>query len=190
MIRRLRRTVRTLAESLTADVVLAGRDPASTFTKMMRDRGAVSHAELSALIAVAQAASSIHRSAHWIARGQSFNSDHEMYGELYESLNEGIDVIAERAVGLGADACVDVVTLTESAAQVIRELCAPSTVPAPDALAERSLAAEFFLLRFADCVIKSMREIGTLSSGIDNMLQEFCDSRERALYKLRRRSAS
>ena len=72
---------------------------------------------------------------------------------------------------------------------ILQEMYAPHGVAQADSLAERSLAAEFFLNRICDLVIKSMKDIGTMTSGLENLLQNFSDNRERAIYHLRRRTS-
>jgi len=179
-----------LRESLTADAVLAGRDPSETFAKMLADRSGVVNAELTVLLTVAEAVAMLHRTNHWTASSQSYYSDHKLFETLYDGLNEDIDTLAEKIVGLGSDAGVDVHDRINGMAQILSEMYAPHTVGSVSVLAERSLAAEFFLLRIAALAIRSMKELGSATPGVENMLQQFCDSREEAIFHLRRRTTS
>jgi hypothetical protein len=179
----------SLKESLTADVVLAGRDPSATFSKMMSMFRTVANAELTVLLIVAEAVLMLHQTNHWIAKGSSSFADHGLYDKLYAQLAEDVDHLGERIVGLGSDAGVDVHDRAAGIVSILQEMYAPHGVAQADALAERSLAAEFFLNRICVLVIKSMTDIGSMTSGLENLLQNFSDNREQAIYHLRRRTS-
>lgn len=178
----------TLKESMTADVILAGRDPSATFSKMMSARRTIANAELTILLTVAEAVLMLHKTNHWTAKSASSFSDHEMYDKLYTQLAEDVDALGERIVGLGSDTGVDVHDRADGIVSVLQEMYAPHGIAQADALAERSLAAEYFLNRMCALAIKSMSDIGTLTVGVENLLQSFSDNRERAIYHLRRRT--
>ncbi|MCX5659855.1 MAG: DNA starvation/stationary phase protection protein Dps [Planctomycetota bacterium] len=42
--------------------------------------------------------------AHWNLKGKQFIALHELFDEIYDRVNEGVDTIAERAVQLGGEA--------------------------------------------------------------------------------------
>lgn len=184
-----RRTSRTLAESLAVDVVLAGRDPSATLEREVASRRAVPYPELAALVAIAEAVAVLHRTNHWIARGSAFGSDHALFQQLYEQLAYDVDTLAERAVGLGADSTVDAHARARTVSAVLGELYAPHGVAAADALAERSLAGETFLVKACASAIRAMTDLGSMTPGLRATLESFCERREKALYLLRRRTS-
>lgn len=179
----------TLRESMTADVVLAGRDPSATFSKMMSERRTIANAELTVLLTVAEAVLMLHKTNHWIAKSAVSFADHGMYDKLYQQLAEDVDALGERIVGLGSDIGVDVHDRADGIISILQEMYAPHGITQADALAERSLAAEFFLNRICALAIKSMTDIGSMTAGLENLLQGFSDNRERAIYHLRRRTS-
>lgn len=178
-----------LDENLTADIVLAGRDPSAMFEQLMHDVTGVPNAELSAVLTVAHAVAMLHQTHHWISRGSAYFSDHQLFETLYSRLSEDVDTLAERAVGLGVDANVDLHKRLSGMQRFIGEMYAPSGVPTPDAIVERSLAAEYALGRIIMMAITSMRALGSLTPGVESMLEQLHDGRERAIYHLRRRTA-
>lgn len=182
--------MRRLDENLTADVVLAGRDPSAMFEQLMQQWSDAPNAELSIVLTIAQAVAMLHQTHHWISRGTAYFSDHKLFEQLYVQLAEDVDTIAERAVGLGADVNVDLHRRLAAMQRFIGAMYAPSGVPTPDAIAERSLAAEYALARIITMAIASMRSLGSLTAGVENMLEQFHDGRERAIYHLRRRTTS
>lgn len=178
-----------LDENLTADVVLAGRDPTAMFEQLLRETSDVPNAELTIILTIAHAVALLHQTHHWISRGTAYFSDHKLFEALYSQLAEDIDTIAERAVGLGVDANVDLHKRLSGMQRFIGEMYAPSGVPTPDMIVERSLAAEYALCRIVVIAIASMRALGSLTPGISNMLEQFHDAREQAIYHLRRRTS-
>lgn len=178
-----------LDENLTADVVLAGRDPSAMFEQLMQQWSDAPNAELSIVLTIAQAVAMLHQTHHWISRGSAYFSDHKLFEMLYTQLADEADTIAERAVGLGADVNVDLHRRLAAMQRFIGEMYAPSGMPTADATIERSLAAEYALGRITTMAIASMRSLGSLTAGVENMLEQFHDGRERAIYHLRRRTA-
>lgn len=177
-----------LDENLTADIVLAGKDSSLIFEQLMQQWSSVPNPELSIVLVVSQAVALLHQTNHWIACGKSYFSDHKLYEELYADLFDYVDQLAEKAVGLGIDHNVDLHSRLQAVSKIISELYVPSGVPNNDILAERSLAGEFMLSRIINHAIKSMQNLGSLTHGVSNLLEQLSDARESAIYKLRRRT--
>jgi len=155
----------------------------------MHEVADVPNSELTVVLTIAHGVALLHQTHHWISRGSAYYSDHQLFENLYSQLLEDVDTLAERSVGLGVDANVDLHKRLAGMQRFIAEMYAPSGVPTPDALVERSLAAEYALGRIIMMAIASMRALGSLTPGVESMLEQLHDGRERAIYHLRRRTA-
>jgi len=55
------------------------------------------------LLAAANALYTMLYTFHWKSKGANYYSDHELYSRIYESVEEDIDSIAEKAIGTTND---------------------------------------------------------------------------------------
>lgn len=148
------------------------------------------YAELSVVLVHLRYLALLHQTHHWIARGDSFYGDHQLFEHLYQRTLEDIDEVAERAIGLGNEQNV---TLAAQLAQLVRlshDVCSPQTIPNSSGLAQASLAAECSFLRVLKGMRESLRSQHALTDGLDDLLPQVASRHERHVYLLRRRCAA
>jgi starvation-inducible DNA-binding protein len=149
------------------------------------DWGGVKHCELAVLLSATRALAQLHQTHHWQAGGETYYGDHLLFDRLYSDVNEEIDQIAERLVGVASPDLVDVGTV---AAQVERVLREAFRTDGKDPVAA-SLAAEELYLDLLGSVSTSLDEQDLLSYGTDDLLAGIADKHEEHVYLLKRRSS-
>lgn len=166
-------------------------DALSTFRAMcaaLTGPGSSPFGELSALIALLNAEAGIARAHHWQSRGAAFYSDHEMYGVIYDKINAQVDGLAERAVGLSSEVSVQPVYQAEAAQLLISKMYNGSRdIFSPEQMATASLTAARTVLDAIALCIKGMTTRGSLTIGLENLLQTYADEQEQFIYFLRQR---
>lgn len=141
---------------------------------------------LGVLLGALRAGAFLHQTHHWRARGSQYYGDHLMFERLYNESQEFIDQIAEKAVGTGSESDLDAAAQADWVALLIREAC----VKLPEDLVLRSLAFEKYILSLIESVIQRMRESGSLTPGVSNLLEGAHDKHEQFVYLLGQRSQS
>jgi DNA-binding ferritin-like protein len=144
--------------------------------------------QLSVLLVYLKFLASLHQNHHWTAKSDPFYGDHLLFERLYGAVVAEIDSVAEKAVGLGSTANVD---LNLQCTQVLRlvqgSFANTGTLPMMSDLARRSYQAEMSFLRVADRLVESMRECGMLTRGVDNLIAGIQDAHEGHIYLLKQR---
>lgn len=176
----------------TLDVMVAVPDVQFSISNenMVSAWGGVQYAELSTIVVKLRYLAMVHQTHHWTAKGDPFYGDHLLFQRLYDSVNEEIDKVAEKAVGLGG---VDNVSLPLTG-MLLSKLCSEyeseMTMPSANSLVKRSLAAEVDFLRCMATCVDSLRNSGMMTRGLDNMLAGIEDSHEGNVYLLKQRSSN
>ncbi len=150
---------------------------------------AVQYPQLSLVLVHLRYVSMLHQFHRWTAKGDPFYGDHKLFEQLYEATLGEVDKVAEKAVGLGSAANVDLNTQLTQIAKVAASHGATSTIPQQDELARKSLVAEMTLLKCITAMIFDMREKHVMTQGVENMLQGICDTHEGHVYLLKQRCA-
>jgi DNA-binding ferritin-like protein len=157
------------------------------FDNMVSEWGIVPYPQLSVILVHLKFLATVHQTHHWVSRGDTFYGDHLLFQRLYETVSSEIDALAEKSVGMGT---VENVNITLQTAQVMRLVTGygmTSTIPQPSELASRSLAAENNFLKTTELALAHMREMGMLTSGIENLLAGMLDVHESHVYLLKQR---
>ena len=149
--------------------------------------GGAPYPQLSVLLVHLRFLSFVHQNHHWVAKGDPFYGDHSLFGELYSNVVGEVDSIAERAVGLGTSQNVDVSLHTSQLLKLVQGYGMTQTIPQPNELARRSLQAEINFLKTCNILVQSMKEAGTLTRGLDNLIAGIEDQHETHVYKLKQR---
>ena len=183
----MRRRFRRLNESAEAAAAQFMSD--ATFENALARWGRCSVPELSVVLVHLRALSMVHQVNHWQSRGDPFFGDHLLFERLYTSTAEEIDRVAERAVGAGGPENVDLQGQLMHALMIVESLGGHGTIPVQAELAKRSLAAELGFLHCIDLAVCSMRETGTLTRGVDNLLGGIEDAHEANVYLLKQRTS-
>lgn len=166
-------------------VEVPARDSRSLLEDLCADWSGVQYCELAVLLSVTRALAQLHQTHHWQAGGETYYGDHLLFDRLYGDVNEEIDQVAERLVGLASPDLVDASTI---ASQVERTLRETFRSDAKDPVAA-SLAAEEAYLQMLAAVSDSLEEQDLLTYGTDDLLAGIADKHEEHVYLLRRRSS-
>jgi DNA-binding ferritin-like protein len=119
--------------------------------------------------------------AHWQTKGTSFFGDHGFFGDVYLSMVEEIDGLAEKSV---AKFGIDVVDSVDSVSRAHKMLERFSN---EKDLFQKSLTMEETFCSMLIVVRDSLKDAGELTLGWDNFLQGLCDKHEGTVYKLKQR---
>jgi len=144
-------------------------------------------AELGALTAILRAANAMHQSHHWRTAGPSYYGDHILFERLYEDSQLFIDQMAEKAMGLGHPDLVCPVTQME-VMSVFVNAWSPEDRPSADEMVAVSLATEKCVVGCLNAARESLDAKGTLTNGLDNLIQGVADKHEEFLYLLQQRA--
>jgi DNA-binding ferritin-like protein len=152
--------------------------------------GNVPYGELSVMLVYARFLACVHQTHHWQAKGDPFYGDHLLFERLYGVASADIDVIAEKAVGLGCTENVNLLVQSEQVAQLSKSYGVSMTIPTQSDLARRSLVAEQGFARCVEFVTAALRDKGLLTRGLDNMLAGIQDAHENSIYLLKQRCST
>lgn len=177
-----RRLVETLEMALVVEPNLG-----IVTENMVAEWGGVPYPELSVLLANLKFLYHVHQNHHWISKGDSFYGDHLLFSRLYEATLGEIDSIAEKAIGLGSTANVDITLVHNQLCKLIQGYGMTSTIPQPTELAKRSYLAEMNFLKVVAHLVEHMKACGTLTRGLDNLLAGIEDKHEGHVYLLKQR---
>lgn len=154
---------------------------------MIAEWGGAPYAELSVVLVHLKYLYALHQNHHWISMGDPYYGDHLLFQRLYGNIVEEIDGVAEKAIGLGSTANVDLQLVNS---QVLKLICgqgSASMIPQSSDLAKKSLMAEMSFLKVVDHAMLHLKEMGLLTSGLSNMLEGIADVHESHIYLLKQR---
>ena len=154
---------------------------------MIAEWGSVPYPELSVLLVHLKFLSSVHQNHHWTTKGDPFYGDHLLFQRLYESVSGEIDSVAEKAIGLGSTSNVDLVLQTSQCFKLVQGYGMTSTIPQSTELAKRSYLAEMNFLKVTAHLVDCMKNCGTLTRGLDNLIAGIEDAHENSIYLLKQR---
>lgn len=120
--------------------------------------------------------------AHWVAKGESFQGDHDLFAALYQSLPDEIDALAEKMVAMSPRP-LETVDPSQSMAVAqtwLQRWGEPSVASA--------LKAERDLQQVLLQVYSHLETTHLKTLGMDDFLMSLADTHETALYKLQQRS--
>lgn len=181
---------RRLNESIEMQVIVSDTNMPIVVDNMCSEWGSVMYPQLSVLLVNLDYLSYVHQTHHWTCRGDSFYGDHQLFQRLYDAVQEEIDSVAERAVGSGTIDNVCIQLRTAQLAKLVQGYNMMQTIPQPSDLARRSLMAEMNFLCVTSKLVESMKECGTLSRGIDDLIASIEDKHETHVYLLKQRITS
>jgi DNA-binding ferritin-like protein len=146
------------------------------------------YAELGVFIDLLRALSMLHHTHHWQAQGSQFYGDHLLYQRLYELADGQIDMVGEKAVGLGSPELVMPRHSLENMRRYI-EAVEDSDIMDDAALkmAKRSLLAEKSFITAGEKMMDQLKSKGLLTRGVEQLLGTILDQHEGVLYLLKQR---
>jgi DNA-binding ferritin-like protein len=156
-------------------------------TNMIAEWSNIPYAELSIILAYLRYLSMVHQTHHWISKGDNYYGDHLLFERLYNTVSGEIDGIAEKSVGLGSEQNVNVNLQMSQMMKLLSSYGSLQMIPQSNELSKRSLNSEMQFVKIVDILCKSMKEQGTCTQGVENMLQGIIDTHETNIYLLKRR---
>ena len=157
------------------------------FDNMVSEWGSVSYSALSVLLVHLRFLNFVHQTHHWVTKGDNFYGDHQLFQRLYETTNDEIDALAEKAVGMGKVDNVNITLQTQQLMRLVKGYGMMSTIPQPTELAKRSAAAEANFIKTVELAIDCMKGSGQMTRGLDNLLAGILDVHEGHIYLLKQR---
>lgn len=137
--------------------------------------------ELGMLIGVLRALVITQHAYHWQSSGANYYADHTLYQRLYTESEEDIDGIAERAVGTGGR------ELTNYHHQLTTASFFMKAISHQKPLYEEALDGEQAFIKLVEFAMKSLKEKGQLSPGIEQLLGDVLNKHESHVYLLKQR---
>ena len=148
------------------------------------------YAELGIFIDLLRALSLLHHTHHWQTQGPQFYGDHLLYQRLYELSDGQIDLVGEKAVGLGSP---ELVLPRHSLENMRRYIEAVEDGDILDGaslkMAKRSLLAEKSFITAGEKMMDQLKSKGLLTRGVEQLLGTILDEHEGVLYLLKQRIA-
>lgn len=154
---------------------------------MCSEWSSVSYPQLSVILVHLKFLAMVHQNHHWTAKGDSFYGDHLLFDRLYQTVHEEIDSIAEKAIGMGSPNNVNLQLQTNQVMRLVKNYGMTQTIPQACELSKRSLSAELNFLCVCKCLVESMKEMGILTRGLDNLIAGIEDKHESHVYLLKQR---
>lgn len=128
----------------------------------------------------------LYHASHWKAAGPSFYGDHQLFERLYKgdpSIDDQIDILAEKISAHFGASSIDPVELQQSAASILS-----GAVSEGSSAAEHGLALERSIQDLIKETQINLKMDGALSMGLDDFLMGLAGERETAIYLLKQRS--
>jgi|AACY02.3.fsa_nt_gi hypothetical protein len=154
---------------------------------MIAEWGNTLYPQLSVLLVQLKFLAAVHQNHHWITKGEPFYGDHLLFERLYNKVTEEIDSVAEKAIGLGSTANVDLVVQHNQLCKLVQGYGMTTTIPQPTELAKRSYLAEANFLKVTAHLVEHLKECGLLTRGLDNLIAGIEDCHEGHIYLLKQR---
>jgi len=154
---------------------------------MISEWGGTSYPEISVALVHLKYLAALHQNHHWTAIGDPYYGDHLLFERLYGETVGEIDTVAEKAIGLGSTHNVDLHLQYHQLLKLIVGHGSGSTMPQASELARKSLIAEMNFLLVMKHLCDCLKDCGTMTHGLDNMLAGIEDKHEGHVYLLKQR---
>lgn len=153
---------------------------AAVLDSRIKAEGSVSWVKL---LSSLQALSLVHRVGHWTSKGPESYSDHLLFERLYNSVEEEVDKVAEKALGMGLDPIgILPLTLSRTTSAFLR-LDDVGQIGVVEAM-----NAELTFLSVLREVLGEVAALDEVSwKGVDNLLAGIMDKHEEHVYLLQQR---
>ena len=126
--------------------------------------------------------------AHHVTKGTSFGGDHvNIFGEIYTQLEDDLDAIVEKGLGLtGDETLADPVSSLSMAASLLAQQPATANQSA-DWIASNALEVMRGYIDFLESIFSQLESMG-MSLGLNDMISGFANQYETYVYLLQQRS--
>lgn len=148
------------------------------------------YAELGVVIDLLRALSLLHHTHHWQTQGPQFYGDHLLYQRLYELADGQVDLVGEKAVGLGSPELVLPRHSLENMRRYIEAVEDGDIMDTPALkMAKRSLLAEKSFITAGEKMMDQLKSKGLLTRGVEQLLGTILDQHEGLVFLLKQRIA-
>lgn len=141
-----------------------------------------SYGKLGTVLAATYGLILVAQTSHWAAKGNNFYQNHLLFQKVYEVMNELVDSIGERAVGLSRNGeIVEPCRLMKNACLLAAE--------SKTAHEDLNLKVYLAICSYKKIVMKAYKEMradGIMTPGLENLLQDVLDKVEQLEYLLGR----
>ena len=129
-----------------------------------------------------------YHAAHHVTKGTGFGGDHvNIYGEIYTQLDNDLDMIVEKGIGLtGNETLADPVSSLSLAATKLSQYPAAANQDA-ETIAQHAFAISKDYIAFIESTYSQFEACG-MSLGLDDLLQGLANQYETYVYLLQQRS--
>lgn len=129
-----------------------------------------------------------YHAAHHVTKGTGFGGDHvNIYGEIYTQLDQDLDQIVEKGIGLtGDETLADPVSSLSLAATKLAQYPAAANQSA-EIIAQHAFALSKEYIDFLESTYRQFEACG-MSLGLDDLLQGLANQYESYVYLLQQRS--
>jgi len=143
-------------------------------------------ARLATMASVLRGLAIIHQVAHWTTKSNTYYGDHLLYDRLYSAVTEHIDTVAEKTIGVYGLSFISLASHCQATMAFVDDI---NKIEANGAagLAKRSLIAEEAFLDLAKEVYNALKEDGSLTLGVDDMIMSIASKHEEHVYLLKQR---
>ncbi len=126
--------------------------------------------------------------AHNVTKGPGFAGDHvELYGKIYTEVQDSIDAVIEKGVGVYQDEGIACPMKITADATLILDNWESPVQQAAERIADLALVYTTQLVKIGEGTAALLDEMGVLSYGMDNMLGGLVDTHENYVYLLQQR---
>lgn len=134
--------------------------------------------ELSNLLPYLRALSQMYQHAHWKSEGKNYYGDHLLFERLYDGVNDEIDVVAEKIIGVSGETdAVNVEGDIETATDLAKTMLEGKD------FVSQAINAEKGLIELIGQLMG-----GEQTDGVEDMLQGIASQHEEHLYLLQQRN--
>jgi DNA-binding ferritin-like protein len=156
----------------------------SFLNEEIKKYGNSQYAELAVLLGAIRGVSLIHQQNHWISKGEKYYGDHLLFMRLYETVDNEIDKLAEKTVGLSTSDYVCLVSQVSHLAKFVElfksELSENTTI-------KSSYQAELFFMALCTIVFDQLKSLKLLTPGLEQTLGTILETHEANIYLLKQR---
>ena len=125
--------------------------------------------------------------AHWSTKGESYYGDHLLFERIYNDVSELIDPLAEKGVAMVSAAVADTHLCSKLMAEMLCSYPSPSRAQEPTMIAATGLALVKDYLETLDETYKRIKEMGSMTMGLDDLLMSNANKLEEFVYLHKRR---
>jgi len=124
------------------------------------------------------------KSSHWICSGQNFYSDHLLFERISDSIQDQIDQVAEKFVGIFGEDIVKV----HLTSKIICQMLEDKEIGSSEDILKIGCEFEEEFLKFSKELYDGMKEDEVLTLGLDDMIMTIYSAHEEFCYLLGQRA--